>query len=129
MNALQKYAHYFSTLNRASLKGERAPHKIIMLLAVIDLVGQGHISSPAIVLDDRLKQQFNLLWSRYVGESSVFTPVARTPFIHMDFEPFWRLRPNGPRQPLCAEIDEELYNLLQDENDRAYFRRLLIGLI
>lgn len=100
-----------------------------MLLAVIDLVAQGHISSPDIVLDDRLKQQFNTLWVRYVGESSVFSCVARSPFIHMDFEPFWRLLPNGPRQPLCAELDEELYNLLQDENDRAYFRRLLIGLI
>ena len=111
MAALNTYAHYFSTLNRATVKGEKAPHKIIMLLAVIDLVAQGHISSPDIVLDDRLKQLFNMLWARYVGESSVFSSVVRTPFIHLDYEPFWELRQTAPRQPLCATLSDKLYNL------------------
>lgn len=129
MDILQEYSLYFSSLNRATMKGQKAPHKIILLLAIIDLVGQEYIKNTHIVLDDHLKNRFNTLWERYVGRSSVFNPVARTPFFHMDYEPFWRLCKSEPREPLSALMSEELFKLLQGENNRAYFRRLLISLI
>ena len=90
---MDKYKEYFSELHTNTQKGVKAPHKAIMLLSVIDLVEYGVITSNRIEFSERLEQQFQHNWSRYVGQSDVFQPRVGTPFWHLNNEPFWRLVP------------------------------------
>ena len=140
------YINLFSSLHTNTQKGVKAPHKAIMLLSVIDLVEYGVINSNRIEFSERLEQQFMHNWSRYVGQSDVFQPRAGTPFWHLNNEPFWRLvlyegdeeaiaihlqgNPYAPgttrRLIHYAEIDNELFELLKNENNRV---KLRIGLI
>ena len=117
-----------------------------MLLSVIDMVGYGVIDSNRIELSERLEQQFQYNWSRYVGQSDVFQPRVGTPFWHLNNEPFWKLVPfeggdvsivtylqGCPYAPSTtrrliryAEIDSELFELLKSETNRAKLRVALI---
>ena len=90
---MDQYIGYFATLHTNTQKGVKAPHKAIMLLSVIDLVEYGVITSNQIEFSERLEQQFQHNWSRYVGQSDVFQPRVGTPFWHLNNEPFWRLVP------------------------------------
>ena len=117
-----------------------------MLLSIIDLVEYGVIGSNRIEFSERLEQQFQHNWSRYVGQSDVFQSRVGTPFWLLNNESFWRLVPyegsdeaiavylhGNPYAPSTtrkliryAEIDKELFGLLQDETNRAKFRTTLI---
>ena len=140
------FEKYFLSLNTNTQKGVKAPHKTIMLLSIIDLVEYGVITSNQIEFSERLEQQFQHNWLRYVGQSDVFQPRVGTPFWHLNNEPFWRLVPyeggdeaiamhlqGNPYAPgttrkliRYAEIDKELFELLQNETNRAKLRVTLI---
>ena len=64
---MNPYIEYFTLLRTNTQKGVKAPHKAIMLLSVIDLVEYGVITSNQIEFSERLEQQFQHNWSRYVG--------------------------------------------------------------
>lgn len=119
----------FANMNRNVKAGERAPHKLILMLAIIDEIGKGNIASNIIVLDNELRNSFTEQWIKYIGHSSVFSPVARTPFIHLDYEPYWTLLNTEPRKPLKAILDNNLFALLQDESSREILAQRLIDLI
>ena len=143
---MKTYLDYFSSLHTNTQRGVKAPHKAIMLLSVIDLVEYGVITSNQIEFSERLEQQFQHNWSRYVGQSDVFQPRVGTPFWHLNNEPFWRLVPyEGGDEAIAiylqgnpyaagttrkfiryAEIDQDLFALLQDETNRAKLRTTLI---
>lgn len=91
MNDIQKYTEMFLTLHTAKVKGQRAPHKAILLLTIIDLVEKGIITSSHIELSEELVDGFNETWKRYLGLSTIFTPDIAKPFFHMQHESFWRL--------------------------------------
>lgn len=81
----------FSHLHTAKVKGYKAPHKAVLLLAVIDLVEEGAIAMPRIELTDQLEQKFHAIWHRYLGSSTIFTPDIAKPFFYMQHESFWKL--------------------------------------
>ena len=69
MTALETHIKYFSSLNRApgaiwtDATKRKAPHKPILLLAVLDLVHRGVIITPFIAVTDdlvELNELFNL---------------------------------------------------------------------
>ena len=143
---MKTYLDYFSSLHTNTQRGVKAPHKAIMLLSVIDLVEYGVITSNQIEFSERLEQQFQHNWLRYVGQSDVFQPRVGTPFWHLNNEPFWRLVPyeggdeaieihlqGNPYAPgttrkfiRYAEIDKKLFDLLQNDSNRAKLRTTLI---
>ena len=145
---ISKYLSLFSTLNTSIRNGISAPHKAIMLLTIIDMVENGSISDNCIVFSEKLERSFLNNWKRYIGESSIFQPKAGTPFWHLNSEPFWTLVPNegGPdtisklqqgnpysagtiRQHIrYAQIDNELFEVLNDQTNRARLRVLLISI-
>ncbi len=145
MVVMKTYLYQFSTLHTAKMAGVRAPHKAILLLTVIDLIDWGVIKSNQIELNDDLEWQFKHNWARYVGDSVLFQPKIATPYWHMSGESFWRLVPhcggeltkenlqgspysltNLRKQVKYAEIEQELFELLQNEDTRAKFRVILI---
>ena len=137
-----QYISQLSSLNTAHIAGKNAPHKAVLLLAIMDLVEAGIINSPRIELTEKLESAFARVWKRYIGTSLIFQPKVATPFWHLQTEPFYRLyMKNGQminggtgrysikwlRENTYAMIDPELLRLMQDENYRAEIRVILIS--
>jgi len=106
MMELRHYIDAFSSLHTAKVKGHKAPHKAVLLLAIIDLIEEEVILTPYIDLSDGLKEKFDALWRRYLGTSSIFTPDICKPYFHMQHEPFWRL----------VEVNEADYGMAAEPN-------------
>lgn len=160
MIELGHYVNAFSNLHTAKMKGHKAPHKAVLLLAIIDLVEDGMIATPRIVLSDELIDRFNKVWHHYLGISAIFSPDITKPFFHMQHERFWRLVEFGESElsmvaednPYVeerkqtkelptgsysikamrnafkfAEIDGQLFQILQNADARAMLRVILIN--
>jgi putative restriction endonuclease len=127
MITLQHYCGLFANLKRApsSVWSEatkyRAPHKPFLLLAVMDLIRRGAISSNFIDITgdlDELDELFTDYWCRVlpVGQSSSIA----LPFFHLKNEPFWELI-------LVPELQEK-YNLLpQTVSSVKKLREIALG--
>lgn len=145
---IDKYINYFTHLHTNIKEGRKAPHKAILLISIIDLIEKNRITSNEIDFAERISSMFLSNWKRYVGESIVFKPDAAKPFWHMDSEPFWNNKfttaysSEQQRPGKCpssnyndaiskcikwAEINQELYDLLLDETNRAKLRVALIS--
>lgn len=154
MKDFQYYYDCFANLHTAQSKKLPAPHKPLLLLSVIDLVDRGFITSNRIELTDLLVSTFKANARKYIGNSIVFRPNIGQPFYHLQYEPFWRLvskaqmvemdmaaegwAPADSSKPVYsikglreryhfALMDEELFDLLQNEDVRAKLRTLLIS--
>lgn len=119
-----------------------APYKPILLMSVMDLLAQQIINSNAIRLNADLMDAFDLYWVRIVGNERESNSIM--PFYHMCSEGFWRLvddhgvAPNLrlmnrnevfrqiKSQTLFAQLNEDLFQLLQDSESRDALRRVLI---
>lgn len=122
----------------------RAPHKPILLLAVIDLFDEGSITHNLIEITPDLGELFTLYWAR------VMAPDRRSslafPFFHLstEKESFWHLIPQPGKESILAathqvkslnqlreitlgaRLDDELYALLCVEPSRNQLRVVLI---
>ena len=87
--ALEYYLDRFQNLKMNNAGGKKSPHKVCMLLAVMDLIQAGHISTNKIGLNQALKERFthhfdNLAQhfaekSEYVGHWSCHDGCQRVP--------------------------------------------------
>ena len=102
----------FSGLTRApgpmwdATTRRRAPHKPLLLLAVMDLVARGVIASRLISITGELVE-LNELFTDYWRS---IVPVTRTssiafPFSRLHREPFWKLLPLPGREITGAVVD------------------------
>ena len=120
----------------------RAPHKPLLLLAVIDLISQGIIKTNFIEFTPDLGELFTLYWSR------VMPPDQRSnlilPFYHLNSDKFWHHVPKPGMEAVLAatrqirgvaqlkeivlgvKLDDELYALLCREETRNLLRTVLI---
>lgn len=143
-HSIQYYEQAFRTLHTNMQHGKPAPHKAFLLLAVIDMIEEGVVTSTHINLTEELEARFNKLWKRLLGKSAYFSPDVFKPYYHMEHESFWKLiaqdninkeeavKPNYTRRWMrerykYAVIDDELFALLQDETVRARLRVVLIS--
>lgn len=146
--SFQRYLEYFSRLHVKVTAGQRAPHKAIMLLSVIDLIETGVINSNHIFYTRELDSQFLNNWVRYVAYLDGYSARSATPFFHMSYEPFWALKlkdscsktekelsearvymnPDKMNEAIdYAIIDPALYELCLDSYVRAKYRVYLIS--
>jgi len=151
MTGLEKYLRLFANLRRAPGAGwtaatkKRAPHKPILLLALLDLVARGAFTSNFIeVTGDlvELNELFTGYWRRVVPLGQ--TSSIAYPFFHLKSEPFWELVPLPGKEAqlehtksvgsvsqlrtvaLGARVDEDLFLLLQRPDSRAALRQVLV---
>lgn len=143
-----KFKTYFSHLNRNKLRGEVAPHKPVLLLAIIDYVeekllteeGREQLKQP-IPFRPELQSKFNHRWTKHV-HSEVFKPSFVNPIIHMQNEPFYHLIPyadrvyDGTHSMLAVEsafqgiqLDSELMQLIIQPITREQLKELLVGMV
>ena len=112
----------------------------------MDLISTRHICTNKIEFSKHLEDCFSKIWKQHVGPSALFHPKVGTPFWHMNSEPFWKLVPFEENKDIIielqkgnptssriirqyiryAELDQELFELLQDETNRAELRVVLI---
>lgn len=136
---LAYYQRCFENLSVNKKSGQLAPHKPLLLLAVIDLVECGIIKSPEIELGEALITAFKLNETRFTRGIVHFKPNIGMPFYHMSGEPFWRLVPfNSGKAPntyaistlrtfyKCAVIDNELFELMSKPATAQQLRIILI---
>ncbi|SHG08125.1 putative restriction endonuclease [Salegentibacter echinorum] len=140
---IYKYSNYFQKLNRGFSKNlGRAPHKPILLLSIIQLIAKGVIKSNRIFITSEIILAFKQNWEDLVhtGHSRNFS----LPFFHLRSEPFWHLSPKPGKQIettrsksiksfnnlnesiAFAEIDKELFLLLQKSENQLWFEQILI---
>lgn len=133
---LQYYCKLLQKLHTAVISGQKAPHKAILLLSVIELIEEKTISSPCITLSDELIVRFNSNWKSYV-HSDKFSPTITTPFWHLQNESFWRLNTyDGSelkktysekylRECTFAIIDINLFELLSEHDNSSVFKDVI----
>ena len=107
------YLGAFEKMKRALMWGVKAPHKPLLLLAILNLCQRGTIKDNHIVLSSELVEVFKRLWRLYIGEQntgdSIFVTKGLTmdipnsypfkcsienPYYHLQHEYFWRLVKN-----------------------------------
>ena len=128
-------------LSTAVIMGRQAPHKAVLLLAIMDLVEDGSVTTPRIVLSNQLEEAFEKEWKRFIGSPLVFKCIIATPFWHMQNEPFYNLFLNtgeevfgfsNPyskkrlREETYAVIDDDLFAQMRLKDSRNELRRVLI---
>lgn len=148
---LENYIYQFAHLRRApnpiftETTNNRAPHKPLLLLAIIDLVARGTINSPFISITDNiveLNELFTGYWRRimpYNQSSSIAFPFSR-----LHNEPFWKLVPKPGMKitpsainniatvsqlssiALGASMDKDLFHYMQETVSRNALRHTLL---
>ncbi len=120
----------------SALTNHRAPHKPLLLLAIMDLVAEGALAHNRIEPTAELVELFTLYWSK------VTRPEQRSsmayPFFHLSRDGFWHLEAvlaatkhiRSVSQLLeivrCACFDDALYALVCVETTRNLLRAALI---
>ena len=139
-NSLQKYVRKMERLRIDRAHGH-APHKPILLLAVIELIEQGLIRKNKINFSPDLAETAKQFWE--VAPERTFNIAM--PFFHLKSDGFWHLHANAGYEIKLSKsrklravshihelishvtLDEELFVLLADESNRETIRRTLIG--
>ena len=138
-----KYSSQFKKLRCAYVKGMgKAPHKPILLLSIIQLISRGEITNNRIFITSDLLLAFKQNWNRLVVTNHKRN--FSLPFFHLRSEPFWYLvsRPgkeivttssksiksfkNLKESIAYAEIDRELFLLLQEIQNQLWFEQLIL---
>ncbi|ABK98629.1 HNH endonuclease [Pelobacter propionicus] len=151
MTSLTISINLFSSLSRApgavwtEATRRKAPHKPLLLLAVLDLVHRGVITSPFIAVTAdlvELNELFNLYWRRVVPLGQ--TSSIAFPFSRLHREPFWELVPQSGKTitpavinntssvsylrkyALGAKLDDGLFRVMQSVEGREVLREALL---
>jgi putative restriction endonuclease len=89
---LQTYLQKFSRLRRGTTRYGPAPHKPVLLLAVIRGFEEGWLQENRIELSPELVATFKAVWRKRVA--TPHAPLIAQPFFYMRSEKFWHHVPN-----------------------------------
>ncbi|WP_375478520.1 HNH endonuclease [uncultured Nostoc sp.] len=138
---LAYYVNKFANL-RVSRSSGVALNKPILLLSIIEMISQGEIRQNQIPLSAELIATFLKLWSHL---EPVRKPDIGQPFFYLRSDGFWHFQPNlgfeltvtskakivtpgAIRQAVeYACLDDELWSLLQNSQDRTVLTHTLIN--
>lgn len=145
MQELSYYIDKFANLKVDRASGSPAPHKPILLLAVIEQFDRGKISHNQIYLTPELIATFLKYWSNLVITDH--RSDISLPFFHLAGKSkvkFWHLMPNPGFEAVIASgtkikglsalrntvkyayLDDELYGYLQDSSSRLQLSKILV---
>ena len=138
------YVDTFKNLSTGVQNGKKLPHKAVLLLSVLNLVDDGTIAENIIHLNKTIANSFASTWGNYLQNNKI--PSVWIPFWYMKSEPFWHFKAledeNILQNLLCfaghpsvgqmrsvikyAYVDEELFSLMQDRDERSKLKEALI---
>lgn len=143
-NNFIKYLKKLGHLNRAIIKGVKAPHKPILLLSVLESIAFGEIKENKIEITPLLVARFKDNWIRLV-KTDIFKPNFALPFFHMKKEGFWEIQTFYGKEIFItsshsinsfsqlkesvafAYLDWDLFNLLQESSIREEIYQFLMS--
>ena len=141
----ERLAHLHTDRNRrrwTAATDHRAPHKMLLLLAVMDLIERGDCTDGFVTLSPRLLGSFAGYWSAIMPRGT--RGDICKPFFHLRYERFWELVPRpGQEQTLqalttChsmrqlnsvvlgARLDDALHAFMCDPTSADTLRRVLV---
>lgn len=130
-----------SSIRRGGRAGHKRPHKLIMLLAVIDLFEDNLLKDNCVYLDNNLTARFEQYFSQYKTEDDLCQPAP--PFFHLRNSSFWhhkvlpgkeeeykRTSTGGGRKRVDQLIEysylsDQAYQVMTDPTSRQELRRHL----
>lgn len=138
------YAEMFMNLSTGVQNGKKLPHKAVLLLSILKLVGNGTINDNKIELSKTIASSFATTWDSFRLGPKI--PSVWIPFWYMKSEPFWHFKASTDEDILrnllsfaghptvgqmrnvikCAFVDEQLLELMQDEKERLTLANALI---
>lgn len=143
MENISLYAHSFLNLRRGTTIYGPAPHKLVLLLAVIRCVETGEIKNNRIEPSDQLVAAFQSIWKEYVH--SGHKPNFALPFYHLSNEGFWHLHAFSDKEAdlqkqstvgslpalkkiiQYATLDSELFEEFKTTGSREKLKQILIN--
>lgn len=135
------YLKKFTKLRR-DYKFGGAPHKPVLLIAILELIEEKYIHSNKIFISPRLVARFKDIWNLLV--ETTHQPTFALPFFHLRSEGFWYLvnkagfeialtssgsiRSFGNLRAAVeyAHFDPELFNLLSEGENLKLFKTALL---
>ncbi|GAC1509489.1 MAG: HNH endonuclease [Chloroflexota bacterium] len=150
MTSLETFAHLFASLRSDTIRARypaetlhRAPHKPLLLLAVLDLFAENGIPDGRVPVDPRVGEIFSRYWHRVMPPDH--RPNMALPFFHLKNDGgFWTLvaTPGNERAlqrasqirnmsvltdlVACARLDPALVLCLSVPAERAQLRDVLV---
>ncbi|MDF1822641.1 MAG: HNH endonuclease [Alcanivoracaceae bacterium] len=142
MDETSKYVEAFQSLN-VNKVGGISPHKMCMLLAVLDLFDSDPEHPNRIEYSPKLLDRYSVFFNAVKGEGDHPNPYF--PFFHMRKEGFWILHPKeGKADSLSslstvrssrqltdivayASLDPSLFRLLKIEESRAVLTKAIVN--
>lgn len=139
-DVLTFYSNKFRKLRIDRAHGNPAPHKPLLLLAVIDFIEQG------IILENKVEPSPSIVESflKYWNLLSIEKPRIYLPFHHLKSDKFWHLHAKAGQENILATIsqfksmaqlssvidfssfDEDLFLLLHNAEAREVLRQTII---
>jgi putative restriction endonuclease len=141
--SLVSYADKFARLNVGRVGDHERPHKPVLLLALLDLFGQGAIKENRITYSPELLELFAEYFDAVRAEGDQPTPI--NPFFYLRGDKFWHHHPRLGQEAVLRALqappgikafqaisdyvflDHELFALLHDRASRAELREVLIS--
>lgn len=135
MNQLQKeyYRTSLLTMNQKVTNGKGNIAKPVLMLAIIDLIDEGHIIGNQIHYDKKLITTYNRIFGLY---SETIT-LIQYPFYYMRNDTFYSIKGKAetktPSSKYIREnieyafLDDGLWDLLQDKSVRNEFSELIVS--
>ena len=138
-DTLEKYVQKMERLRVDRAHGI-APHKPLLLLAVIELIERGQIQENTISLSPDLAETFIKYWSKITDRK----PNIALPFFHLKSDGFWHLHPNAGYEKVLdvadritaisrlreviayVSLDDDFFVLFTDASNREIIRQTLI---
>ncbi len=94
--SLQRLFYHIDGIRRAKSHGRSKPHKLVLLLAAIDLVEKGVVTDNKFFFGEQLIRRFNELFAA-VAQPEDWRQVA-PPFFHLKSDGFWIHVPREGRE-------------------------------
>lgn len=125
------WLHKLATLKIDRARGDPAPHKPLLLLAILEIAERGELTGPELPLSPDLAFRFSVYWS-VVAERRKTRPDVRLPFHHLNSSGIWQpLMPDdkpSPDKSLTGKVclDSTFLDCLLDANFCDKAKRVLI---
>lgn len=99
---LERFKQEVVGLRRNRQAGRKSPHKLVLVLAVLDLFEDGVCTNNEIQFDEGLQERFQKRFSQY-SRSADWSQLA-PPFFHLRTSPFWHHAVKAGREAVYEKI-------------------------
>jgi hypothetical protein len=123
------FAVEIEIMKRGGSQSDQKPHKLIMLLAVFDLIDQGVIKENRIYFNELLVKNFEKFFWQYADKNDLCQPVP--PFFHLINSSFWKHKIRKGRESIYAGIKTSGGGVkrVEENIEYAYFDEHIFSLI